>query len=345
MSARAVLLVLDGLPHRQVTPRVTPNLLRLAEHGGMAPNGGRAVLTSATYPNHATFVTGVAPDRHGITANFVVRDGSIVAAESVGPRTRTLFDLDVETAAVYGDQNLVGVTRARDATAHWPPQGAVPDDAQRTSDGYIADESTLPQLLAALESTADLVVAQLNGPDTAGHLFGPDSDEAADAYRHTDRCLIDVTTALRPRWEETVVAIVSDHDQITVTNSTCIDLWTPMRERELALTVIPEGDAAVVVGADATNGTWLDGIAGVAGHEPWHDGSRIAWAERGRVFGWGEATLKGIHGGPNTRMQVAVVTGGHPRVRLLADAIAERPPHAEFWPRALARAVGADSAQ
>jgi hypothetical protein len=51
--------------------------------------------------------------------------------------------------------------------------------------------------------------------------------------------------------------------------------------------------------------------------------------------------MNGIHGGPATRHQVAVVAGGHPRVRNVADAIAKRPPRAQFWARNIARAVGA----
>jgi hypothetical protein len=319
---------------------VTPNLWRLATEGGMAPTGGRAVLTSATYPNHATFVTGVDTNVHGITANFVVRDDAIVAAETVGPAAPTLFDLDVQTAAVYGDQNLVGVTGARRAAAHWPPDGTVPVEAKTTTDGYIADESTLTHLVDALTSDAQIVVAQLNGPDTAGHLYGPDTDDALDAYRHTDRCLIDVVAALRSRWDETFLSVVSDHDQVTVTNPDCIDLWSPLREHGLELTVVPEGDAAIIAGHDPTNGGWLDAVDGVAGHEPWHDGARFAWAETGRVFGWGETTMNGIHGGPATRHQVAVVAGAHPRVRDVADAIAARPPRAQFWARNVARSVG-----
>ena len=337
---RAVLLILDGLPHRHVTERITPNLVQLAGSGGFAPTGGRAVMTSATYPNHATLVTGTDPGQHGITANFVVRDGAIVAAESVGPRTPTLFDLDVETAAVFGDQNLVGVTAARHATTHWPPDGVVPDDAVRTSDGYIDDETTAEQVIAALGSDAQIVVAQLNNPDTAGHAFGPDTDEAADAYRATDRRLADIGSALRPRWAETLVAIVSDHDQVTVTDPACVDLWSPIRARDLQLTVIPEGEAAVITGDDPTDARWLDEVDGVAGNQEWYDGARLAWTDPGRAFGWGEVTLRGIHGGPQSRTQVAVVTGGHPIAAGIASDITKTPPAATAWARWLAAAVG-----
>src|SRR4051794_12730082 len=269
------------MPHRHVTKRVTPHLMALAVEGGRAPQGGRAVLTSATYPNHATFVTGAEPDVHGLTANFVVRDGEIVAAHTIGPRARTIFDLDVETAAVYGDQHLVGVTGAQRASSHWPPEGVVPADAVQTTDGYIADETTLTHLINAIDYDAQVLVAQLNGPDTAGHLYGPDTDEAADAYRATDRCLPAVVDALRARWSDTFVVIVSDHDQVMVTDPTCIDLWSPMRAVSLDLTVIREGEAPVITGEDRTNGGWLDDVEGVAGHQPWYDGARLAWTTPG----------------------------------------------------------------
>ena len=332
-------VVLDGLPHRHVTAAITPNLVRLAEQGGMAPTGGRAVLTSATYPNHATLVTGTHPGKHGITANFVVRDGAIVAAEQVGPATPTLFDLGVTSAAVFGDQNLVGVTGARDADAHWPPDGVVPEDAvrnhrqlhRRRDDVDPAARRT--QVRRRPRRRATQRSRHRRTPLRPGHRGG------RRCLPPTDRCLTDVVAALRPRWDETFLAVVSDHDQVTVTDPTCIDLWSPLRERGLDLTVIPEGEAAVVHGDDPSNGTWLDAVPGVVGHQPWYDGTRLAWTETGRVFGWGEATLRGIHGGPGSATQVAVVAGGHPLVQGVAAAMAERPPRAEYWARILCRVL------
>jgi predicted AlkP superfamily pyrophosphatase or phosphodiesterase len=314
--------------------------MQLAADGGFAPTGGRSVMTSATYPNHATLVTGTDPGQHGITANFVVRDDAIVAAQTVGPRTRTVFELDVETAAVYGDQNLVGVTGAQHASTHWPPDGSIPEHAVQTSDGYIADETTVEQVLTVLASDAQIVVAQLNNPDTAGHEFGPDSGEAADAYRAADRRLTDIVEAVRPRWDETLLAIVSDHDQVPVVDPACIDLWSPMRARDLQLTVIPEGEAAVIVGDDPTDGGWLEEVAGVAGHKAWYAGSRLAWTAPGRAFGWGEVTMRGIHGGPGSCTQVAVVSGGHPVASRIAADITVAPPPATAWAHLLAEAVG-----
>ena len=46
---------------------VTPNLSKLAAEGASGPM--RPSFPSKTFPNHWTIVTGLRPDRHGITAN------------------------------------------------------------------------------------------------------------------------------------------------------------------------------------------------------------------------------------------------------------------------------------
>jgi hypothetical protein len=51
MAPRVVVLVLDGFSPRHCRREVTPALVAAGEAG--APGGGRAVLASATYPNHA----------------------------------------------------------------------------------------------------------------------------------------------------------------------------------------------------------------------------------------------------------------------------------------------------
>ena len=69
-----VFVVLDAFPNAVVGADVTPTLTALAEEGGWHPDGGLAEMTSATYPNHATFVTGRSTLDHGIITNRVMRD-------------------------------------------------------------------------------------------------------------------------------------------------------------------------------------------------------------------------------------------------------------------------------
>ena len=67
---KVVFVIIDALPNRLVNEELTPNLWQLAMGGGWNPRGGRAVLSTATYPNHATFATGRLPDSHGIFSSI-----------------------------------------------------------------------------------------------------------------------------------------------------------------------------------------------------------------------------------------------------------------------------------
>jgi hypothetical protein len=346
---RVVFTVLDALPARHVGRDHTPMLDELARVGGHAPTGGRAVMTSATYPNHATFVTGAAPSSHGIGSNWVPRTGRVVPAWKRGPSAPTLFDACAaagrSTIAVFGDQHLVGVTGASAADRHWPSDGKPPDGLSLDAMGYLEDGDTVAEIVRAIDDAPDLVFAQINGPDTAAHLHGPDSEGALDAYRSTDAWLAVIREHLA--WDETVWMIVSDHDQETVTEREPIDLQAEIDARDLPLFALPEGNAALVCGDGARAARrWIEDIAGVEGSSPFTLADdtlpcAIVWAEPGRAFGFtGQPTRAGTHGGPRTRAQVAVVTGGHPAVEPLAGALASGPVEAGDWAPTIAALLG-----
>jgi arylsulfatase A-like enzyme len=324
---RVVFLIVDALPPRHVNHTVTPTLARLAHDGRAA--AGRAVMTSATYPNHATFATGVDPLVHGIVANWIVHDGRPRPSYEIGPAVPTIFDAcraaGRSSAAVVGDQHLVPVMGAHRADAHWPPGGELPDDVERDGHGYAADHEVLPRLLDVLRDSPDLVVAHLNEPDTAAHIHGPDSDDALACYHRSDATVATIVDALQPAWDDTVLIVVSDHDQEDI-DPEPIDLYPPAAATGLALVPIPEGSAAIVWGRDETDGSWLDAVDGVAGHAPLMPDARLVWGEPRRWFTPPAGFLdgppdRGTHGGPRTRNQVAIVAGGAPRRPALPDQV------------------------
>ena len=339
---RVVMTVLDSLPARHVDPQCTPALHALAVAGGWRREGGRAVMTSATYPNHATFATGTGPDQHGIVANWVPinssvpRDRAVRPAWELGPAVPTLFDAcraaGRSSIAVVGDQNLVGVMGALAADEHWPPDGVVPAGTRTDVIGYIDDRDTALVLFAALDRKPDLLVAQINGADTAAHVHGPDADGAIDAYRSVDAIVGEVRVRLAPDWDDIVWIIVSDHDQETVTVGEPIDLQTQARTRGLDVWVIPEGNAALVCGPDLLDGDWLAEVDGLQGSVSSADAVRTTWCVPGGCFGReGDPVPRGTHGGPRTRAQVAVVAGGHPAVEAIAGALDRGRVHAADW--------------
>jgi len=328
---RVVFLVIDGLPARRVGPRLTPHLDRLMDG---VECSGRAVMTSATYPNHATFVTGADPATHRLLANFVVTGDGPQPAQTVGPAVPTLIDACRDagrsTGAAVGDHNLVGVMGLAAADEHWPDGGMFAADIARDGHGYATDGEVLRRLLPLLvPGGPDLVIGHINEPDTAGHVHGPDSAEAGDCYNATDARLGEIVTALQPCWDDTVLIVVSDHDQETMGPDDPIDLYAPVAADGLGLIPIPEGNGAVVWGDDPSGGRWLDTIPGVAGHADAWPGARVVWAEPTRRFAlppWIDQTWlePGHHGGATTRTQVAAVGGGHPRAEALRRAIATR---------------------
>src|SRR5258706_12485410 len=186
---RVVILVLDGYPNRHLTAEIAPMLSELARDGGRAVDGGIAVMTSATYPNHASFVTGVDVDGHGLYANDVAVGGELRLADLVGPATPTIFDA-LKTAGrtsscVVGDHHPIGAMAAMRADHHWPPNGERPDAGPYDVLGYVADDVTVVRIVEAIESGPDFLFAHLNEPDTAGHVFGPDTARAMEVYSAT----------------------------------------------------------------------------------------------------------------------------------------------------------------
>lgn len=344
---RVVFLIIDALPARHVGRDTTPVIASLAAEGAFAV--GRAVMTSATYPNHATFATGAEPSAHGLLANWIVAERGPVPAQKVGPAVPTIFDAcraaGRTSAAVVGDHNLIGVMGATSADEHWPPDGRLPDDIRRDGHGYAADDEVIPRLWPfLLDGGPDLTIGHLNEPDTAAHVHGPDSDAAIECFRATDARLREVIDTLRSGWDDTVLIVVSDHDQETATTDIGIGIWPAAEAR--GLFGIPEGNGAVVWGDDPDGGAWLNTLDGVAGHAEAWPGARVVWADPGRWFavppGIEHPFEPGQHGGATTRDQVAVVAGGHPAARAIAASIAARRPEAADWAPTIASLLGLD---
>jgi Type I phosphodiesterase / nucleotide pyrophosphatase len=355
VTARVVFVVLDGMPDRHVHRDRTPTLWALANGSSRSTGfGGRgralSCMTSATYPNHATFVTGVDPVDHAIVANRLFGDSrGLLNSWDVGPTAPTVFDLFAHrsTEAVFGDHKLIGAMGARGAGRHWPFDGVRPDGIAYDDYGYADDCVTIDVLLEAVERRPDVLIAQLNSPDTFGHIYGPDSPEALENHRRVDGYVGQLADALD--WDNTVLVVVSDHDQELVNAMDPIDLRTEASLLGYDVRVINEGSAAIVRGWPV-DGPRLDAIDGVAASVVMPAsvsmpvtmsvddvsngvvGDELVWSEPGRWFGRASdhATV-GVHGGQRTRAQIAIVAGGHPSAGSLARVVDGQQVHARDW--------------
>lgn len=325
-----VLIVLDGVGARWVKPELMPTLFGWGVEGAIRPAGATSVLCSSTYPNFASIVTGTLPTEHGLFANEVVVDGMPRHTSEIGPRVPTFFDEKSEV--VVGDHHLIGVMAAHTAGRHWPPSGGIPAGTGLDAFGYVSDEEVTVRVVESLERRPDLLFVQLNGPDTAAHIHGPESGEAIESYRSLDRCLAVIDSALRAHWEEHLVLVTSDHDQEPVDPSQRIDLGALALERGVDVTVVNEGTGALLVGPYAQQCEWFNGVPGVWRSLVVEEGIRLVFSDPGWWFAESSTPdFRGAHGGLRTRSTVAVAAGGREAISPVLPAFQKAGFGAEDW--------------
>lgn len=341
--ARVVMVVLDAFPNHLVSPELTPTLWALATEGGRNIDGGISDLTAATYPNHAAFVTGRSTTELGIVTNRVFVNGSWQQSAITGPGQPTIFDAcraeGRSSLAAVGDQYLIGVCGAGAADAHWPPHGVLPDKAPRNAGGYAADQA----VVAAIESMdvdVDFAFVHLDAVDAVRHLHGATGEEATEQCSLTDAALAQVLEPFRRRWDDTVVIVVSDHDQEDLSAADPVNLADHLGgQGSDDIWFSNQGTAAVVVGDCATQR--LMAIPGVTGAQslgllrpPGAEAATrhtVVWGEQGQLFSSRATSLKGDHGSPRTQTQVALVSGGHETVPSMARWVTEQRPRSASW--------------
>ena len=338
------MIILDAMSHRHVTSALTPNLWKQAMLGGRAAEGGESLPMSVTYANHAAFITGVDPAVTGIYGNHTwIEDQGWVKSPKAGPRATTLFDRVADAGGrsviVVGDHKLIGQMGGERADEVWPPGGWIPDGTQRCEFGYVAD-SAVVDVVRTVDLDADFAVVHLNQPDTTSHLHGPDSDEAIERYGLTDAAYGDVIDSLADGWEHTVVITLSDHDQETITDQTAIPLADALARFD-ALSVATDGTGALIHGpVDQEVLDVVHGVAGVESTMQLSDDVWMAWTTPGRMFDDAPIPIKGQHGSPRCRSQLAIVSGGDPDVDELAAWVAGSRPSALDWAPLIADLLG-----
>lgn len=326
---RVVMICLDGFPVRRVSRDLTPHLLALAESGGAAAGGGRAVLPSSTYVNHATMLTGAGVDAHRVLPGGTPPRPPWERSAQVPTLVDRLAGHGLESHAVVGDQHLVRVLGLERAAAVWPPSPEVPPGVAVDGHGWIVDAETVPRLVEAVRGDASFVFGHLNDPDTAGHDLGPDTDEAGEVYRAADGSVGAVLDALADDWDRTVVIALSDHDMVPRTTAPPVVI-----EHESIALAVPEGGAAFLWPADGhtPDEAAAAGLASPGVHSVIDVGGLpLALLEPGLIAHWPELPERGYHGGREARATLAVVGGGDPIARELGRRIAAAPPAMADW--------------
>ena len=187
-----VMLSLDGFraDYMDLFPDQSQNLRHLAG-AGLKTSGLLPGFPSSTFPNHYSIVTGLYPGHHGIIGNSFY-DRVRGARYRLGNREA------VEDGTWYGGEPLwVAVEKAgmRAASYFWvgseaDVQGIRPS-YYKTYDGSVANAERVDQVLDWLHlpvgKRPNFVTLYFSTVDSAGHRYGPGSNEVKQAVASVDK--------------------------------------------------------------------------------------------------------------------------------------------------------------
>jgi predicted AlkP superfamily pyrophosphatase or phosphodiesterase len=222
-----ILVSLDGFRYDYARRYHARNLLALGSAGASAPEGMLPAYPSITFPNHYTIVTGLYPEHHGIVANTFY-----------DPERKEVYSYhDAKTVADgswYGGTPLWVLAEQqgmRSACFFWV--GSEADIQGVRPSYYLKYESTAPnskrveQVLAWLHLPAEqrphMITLYFSDTDTAGHRYGPDSPEVAEAVGRLDRQIGMLVEGIKGSKLPVDLIVLSDHGMAEV-NGPTIDL-------------------------------------------------------------------------------------------------------------------------
>ena len=237
-----IVLVVDSLMPQEITG-TTANLGAIKTAGTFYEQS-RSVYAAETIPNHVAMMTGVYPDRNNIPTNDFIDD--LTAAEpdvvklSIPERltANTLFSwieracgdspaTKFHTGAVLSKKYLYDVFQGDAADAaranddpdvfnvvpdvyDWDPE----DDPAyiQSPDEHVPDAATMSAALARLPNV-DFIFINLGDVDRAAHAGGDAARASAltDTDTQVGQLLADLQGGANPRWDNTVLFLVSDH--------------------------------------------------------------------------------------------------------------------------------------
>lgn len=280
MTARVVVVVLDGLRRDALGPELTPNLTHFAENAARCP-GFRSAFPSATRVVSATFATGCYPARHGLAGNSMalIEGGALVRHDAGAPgflqhrRQVTGRALDVPTLAERlagaGGAELFSNVSPGAAYAHDPDGFGY---VHHRAGSFAPGRQPIEPLPVALDSEGDRVMTErfiaeavegrgpalallwLGEPDHSQHEHPLGSPACRAAIAAADRRFAEVREAVERRrrdGEDVLLIAMSDHGHRTVTDVIDIDAALAEaglkdRPEDMDLIAVSSGTAALI---------------------------------------------------------------------------------------------------
>ncbi len=216
-----LIISIDGLRHDYLSLHQAPMLAELAA-GGVHVKQLQPVFPSKTFPNHYSLVTGLHPERHGIVDNSMYdpehqRHFAMSMADQVadgfwwqGEPIWVTAELQGVKAATYFFPGSEAEIKGK-RPSYWFPYVHETPNRERT-------EQVLAWLALPEAERPRVITLYFSDVDSAGHNYGPRSEQVAQALAEVDAELAYLVHTLRERGqaEQLNLIISSDHGMAEV---------------------------------------------------------------------------------------------------------------------------------
>jgi len=224
-----ILISIDGFRYDYLD-RIDAPTLRSLSADGVRADSLIPQFPTLTFPNHYAIATGLLPAHNGIVAN-VIYDNKLSA-------TFTMRDHSQVADSRWWGGEPIWVTSERQGQKSgimfWPgsearirgfrPSYWVPYDQSMPNHQRV--EQILKWIDLPAEQRPTLLTLYFDEVDTAGHEFGPNSEQLRGAVLNVDSSIQELVTALKQRslFNDVNIVIVSDHGMAETSCKQIIDV-------------------------------------------------------------------------------------------------------------------------
>ncbi|GAB4415044.1 MAG: ectonucleotide pyrophosphatase/phosphodiesterase [Bacteriovoracaceae bacterium] len=209
-----VMVSIDGYRY-DYTDKYKPKALGELMQKGLSAKGMLSIYPTKTFPNHYSIATGLYSAHHGLVANeFYDRDRNV--------RYKISDRVQVGDPVWYKGTPLWNATQDEgmlSASYFWvgtdAPIGGKHPTYFFPYDQSVSNESRVDQVIAWLElpekKRPHFITLYFSDVDSAGHSFGPDSDEVRDAVHSVDKMIERLRAGIAKTKLPVNLIVVSDH--------------------------------------------------------------------------------------------------------------------------------------
>ncbi|OFZ17636.1 MAG: hypothetical protein A2X86_00790 [Bdellovibrionales bacterium GWA2_49_15] len=209
-----VLVSIDGMRHDYLERYQATHLLELKKNGLSAP-AFIPVFPSLTFPNHYSIITGLYPVNHRLISNDFY-DRTTEERYQISDRSKVLNGKWYDGVPLWLLANRQGMLSASyfwvgsDANIH----GEFPN-YYKIYDTKVPHDTRVAQILEWLrlpkEQRPHFLTLYYSAVDSAGHEFGPESEEVRQAVLEVDRSIGELMQGLEQGGLNPNLIVVSDH--------------------------------------------------------------------------------------------------------------------------------------